>query len=73
MELILESKPVLEWDSPLWMVLERRAFRADLRRFHGREMLYPRIEEMDDIIAARLLGRFWNGKDNGRKDDDSSL
>ncbi len=67
---ILESKPSLEWDSPLWMVFERRAFRVDLRRYHGKEILYPRIEEMDDIIAARLLGRFLNG--NG-KDNDSSL
>lgn len=51
----------LEWTSPLWMVMERRAFREDLRRYHGREILYPTIAEMDDIIAARLLGHFLNG------------
>ncbi len=48
----------LEWTSPLWMVFERRAFRVDLRRYHGREILYPTIAEMDDIIAARVLGAF---------------
>ncbi len=57
------SRPAFEWDSPFFLIDIEISLRKDLKREEGKEVLKPSIEELEGIRAARLIGRFWNGRE----------